>query len=333
VTWLVWRQHRGESVAAALLLAVLALVVLPSGLHLHQLEATLNIGRCQGTNPDTGCAAALDAFNATSRSLNGIVPWLNLLPGLAGVFIGAPLVAREIEEGTWRLAWSQSVTRRSWLRTQLMGAGAVVVFATIVFTIVVTWWLTPLNHIDGRFASSGHGFDFYGTVPAAWAFFAFAIGVLAGTLARRVVPAMAITFGAYLAIRLPVEFLLRPRYLSAVNLWSVEPTDAHPLGPNNWVFGQDLVAPHSHHTLSATQQELVQRIAQAASPNPKNSGQDVQYLPSLAHYLQTHGYTYVFAYQPAGRFWIFQGIETGICLVLAVLAVCATCWWVSRRLT
>lgn len=333
MTWLAWRQHRGESAAAALLLAVLALVVLPSGLHLHQLEGTLNIGHCQGATPGAGCATAFDAFNATSRSLSGIVPWLNLLPGLAGAFIGAPLVAREMEEGTWRLAWSQGVTRRRWLRAQLVATFGVVVLATILFTIVVTWWLAPLNHIDGRFASNGHGFDFYGMVPAAWALLALAIGVLAGTVARRVVPAVAITFGAYLAIRLPVEFLLRPRYLPPVKLWGVEPSNVHPLGPNNWVFSQDLVAPHSHHILSATQQDLVQRIAQAASPKPKNSGQDVQYLASLAHYLQTHGYTYAFTYQPAGRFWIFQGIETGICLVLALLAVAATCWWVSRRLT
>jgi hypothetical protein len=333
VTWLVWRQHRGESIAAALILVILALVVLPSGLHLHQLEAALNLGRCQGANPGTGCTAAMDAFNATSRSVGGIVPWLNLLPGLAGVFIGAPLVARELEAGTWRLAWSQSVNRRRWLRAQLLSTCGLVVVATIVFTIVVTWWLTPLNHIEGRFASNGHGFDFYGTVPAAWALLALAIGVLAGILARRVVPAMAITFGAYLAIRLPLEFILRPRYLPPEKLWGVEPTNVQPLGPNNWDFGQDLVAPHSHHILSATQQDLVQRIAQAASPNPKNSGQDVQFLPSLAHYLQTHGYTYVFTYQPAGRFWIFQGIETGICLVLGLLAVAIAHWWVSRRLT
>ena len=333
MTWLVWRQHRGESMAAALLLAILALIVLPSGLHLHQLEATLSSSHCQGANPKQTCAGALDAFNATSRAFTGLVPWLNLLPGLVGAFIGAPLVAREIEEGTWRLAWSQSVTRRRWFNSQMMAKSALVLLATVIFTVVVTWWLTPLNHIDGRFASSAHGFDFYGAVPAAWALLAFAIGILAGTLARRVVPAMAITFSAYLAIRLPVEFLLRPRYLPPVKLWGVEPSNTSPLGPNNWVFSQDLVAPNSHRILSATQQDLVQHIAQAASPNPKNSGQDVQYLESLGHYLQTHGYTYVFTYQPAGRFWIFQGIETGICLILGLLAVAVARRCVLGRLT
>ena len=89
MTWLVWRQHRGESVVAAVLLAVLALMVLPSGLHLHQLEATLSAGRCQGGGPTQACAGALDAFNAISRTLSAIVPWLNFLPGLAGAFIAA----------------------------------------------------------------------------------------------------------------------------------------------------------------------------------------------------------------------------------------------------
>lgn len=330
MTWLVVRQHRGEAIVAALALIVLTLVVLPSGLHLHQLEATLRTSGCIGTNPRPACPATFDAFNATSRSLTGIVPWLNFLPGLAGVFIGAPLLAREIEEGTWRLAWSQSVTRRRWLRDQLLATGVLVVLATAVFTAVVTWWLTPLNHVDGRFASNGHGFDFYGIVPIGWAVLAFAIGLLAGTLARRVVPAMAATFGAYLAIRLPVEFLLRPRYLPPARLWGVPPSDSQPLDPNNWIFSQDLVAPHSRSILSSSQADMVQHMAQAGSP--KYSGQEATQA-SIAHYLQAHGYTYVFTYQPADRFWIFQGIETGVCLVLASLVIIAARRWVLRRLT
>jgi len=36
-------------------------------------------------------------------------------PALLGIFWGAPLIARELETGTCRLAWNQSVTRTRWL--------------------------------------------------------------------------------------------------------------------------------------------------------------------------------------------------------------------------
>lgn len=329
MSWLVWRQHRGETIAAVFLLAILTLVVLPSGFHLHQLESMLSAGHCGGGTLTPGCAGTLNAFNATSKTLTSVVPWLNLLPALAGVLIGGPLVSREIEEGTWRLAWSQSVTRRRWLRAQLIATAALVAAATAVFTIIVTWWLTPLNHISGRFTGNGLGFDFYGTVPAAWAVLAFAIGMLAGTLARRVVPAMAISVGGYLAVRLPAEFILRPRYLPPVTTWGVNPAGSNRFDARNWVLGQDLVGPHSHHILSAAQQDQVESIAQRPLP----PGKSLQNLASVTHYFQTHGYTYVVTYQPASRFWVFQGIETGICIALAGLAVFIARRWVLRRLT
>jgi hypothetical protein len=329
VTWLVWRQHRSETIAATFLLVVLALVVLPSGLHLHQIQSMLRAGHCENGTPGPGCIGALNAFYVTSKTLTSIVPWLNLLPGLAGVFIGGPLVSREIEEGTWRLAWSQGVTRRRWLRGQLIAGTALVALAVVVFTIVVTWWLAPLNHINGRLTGSGLGFDFYGTVPAAWALFAFAIGMLAGTLARRVVPAIAISFGAYLAVRLPVEFFLRPRYLPPVRTWGLSPEDSNAFNAGNWVLSQDLVAPHSHHILSAAEQNQVESLAQSHLP----PGKTLQNLASVSHYFQAHGYTYAFTSQPVSRFWAFQGIETGICIALAALAVFVARRWVLRRLT
>lgn len=329
MTWLAWRQHRGEAAAAAFLLAILALVVLRSGLHLHQLESILSAGRCRGGTLRPGCTGALNAYNATSKNLTSIVPWLNLLPGMAGIFIGAPLISREIEDGTWRLAWSQSITRRWWLRVQLIAAATLVALAITVFTIVVTWWLTPLNHITGRFTGNGLGFDFYGTVPAAWALLAFAIGVLAGTLTRRVVPAMAISFGAYLVVRLPAEFVVRAHYLPPVTTWGVSPADSNLFDAHNWVLSQELVAPHSHHILSVAQQNQVESIAQSQLP----PGKSLQNLASVSHYFQAHGYTYLFTYQPASRFWAFQGIETGICMALAGFAVFIACRQVLQRLT
>ena len=328
MTWLVWRQHRAEALAAALVLAVLAIVVTPTGLHLHQVVGQLRQGGCLGNAPGPNCGSTIGAFSATSRTLSGILPLLNLLPGLAGVFIGAPLVAREIEDGTWRLAWSQGVTRRGWLYGQLLGTLAVTALSAALFTAVLTWWLSPVDYVNGRFTDNG--FDFYGIVPLAWALLAFAIGLLAGTVARRVIPAMAVTLLGYAAIRLPVEFLLRPRYLPPARLWGLPFTGGRPLPADAWQLGQDVVAPDGHTILTGAQFDQVQHTAAAAlHPNPAARS---NYLQELNQWLQAHGYTQVLTYQPAGRFWAFQGIEAAICLIAALAAIAVAYRLVLRHL-
>jgi hypothetical protein len=326
MTWLVWRQHRAEALAAAIVMAILAVVITPTALHLYQVTGQLRQGGCLGSSPAVDCGPSIDAFNATSRTLSGILPLLNLLPALAGVFIGAPLIAREIEDGTWRLAWSQGVTRRAWLRGQLAGAAAVTALGAALLTAVLTWWLSPLDQVNGRFSNSG--FDLAGIIPLAWALLAFAIGVLAGTVLRRVIPAMAVTLLAYAAIRFPVEFTLRPRYLPAARLWGVPFTDTRPLPRDAWQLGQDAVAPGGHTVLTAAQFDQVQHSAAITLRASAASSSD--YLARLDQWLAAHGYTQVFTYQPAGRFWVFQGIEGAVCLVLA-LAATAIAWRLALR--
>jgi hypothetical protein len=327
MTWLVWRQHRGEALAAVLVIALLAVVVTPNALHLYDVTAQLTANGCLGSSPGLACASLTDAFNATSRTLSGLVPWLNLLPALAGAFIGAPLVAREIEDGTWRLAWSQGITRLSWLRGQLLGTLAVTAGSAALLTAVTTWWLSPVNEVGGRFTNNG--FDFAGIIPLAWSLLAFAAGVLAGTLVKRVIPAMAVTLFAYLAIRLPAEYLLRPHYLPALQRWGVPFALSGLLARNDWEIGVDPVAPGGHSIMTASQFDQVQHTAELAMGRA-TSPSDLT--AELNHWLTVHGYTQVITYQPASRFWAFQGIEAAACLVLAIALLTLATRLVPRRL-
>jgi hypothetical protein len=327
MTWLVWRQHRLEALAAAAAAAILAIVVTPTALHLYQVTALLRQGGCLGGSPDTSCGTAMDAFNATSRTLQGIVPLLNILPALAGAFIGAPLLAREYEDGTWRLAWSQGVTRLAWLRRQLLGTLAVTALSAALFTAVLTWLLSPVNYVNGRFTNNG--FDSTGVVPTAWALLAFAIGVLAGTALRRVIPAMAVTLAGYAVIRFPVEYLLRPRYLPPAKMWGLPFAEGTGIARNDWELGLDPVAPGGHVVLTGAQFDQVQHTAQASIN--RAAGPQATYVAQLNHWLTAHGYTQVATYQPAGRFWTFQGIEGAICLLLALAALAIAYRLVSRR--
>jgi hypothetical protein len=248
-----------------------------------------------------------------SQLLSGILPWISIVPGLLGVFVGAPLIAREIEDGTWRLAWSQSVTKGRWLRGQMLGGAVVIVAGSAALTGILMWWLGPLDAINGRFVNNG--FDTYGIVPGTWSLLAFAIGVLAGVLVRRVVPAMAATLAGYLAIRLPIEYVARPHYLAPLTLWGAPP--GYSLPAADWELTQETVVPNSHQVLSASQFDQLQHVARGAgTPAGHSYGAE---LSNLNNYLASHGYAQMFTYQPASRFWVFQGIEAAICLVLATV--------------
>src|SRR5262249_30193792 len=142
--------------------------------------------------------------------------WLNLLPALLGIFLGAPLVAREWEQGTFRLAWTQSVTRMRWLALKLSGVLGAALLATAALTALLTWWFAPLDHFGGLYFPLA--FDLEGAVPVAYAAYGLALAVAMGALLRRVVPAMAATVAGFLAIRVPVELWLRPRYLPPITL-------------------------------------------------------------------------------------------------------------------
>src|SRR4029077_16404302 len=142
-----------------------------------------------------------------------------VLAVLAGVFVGAPLLARELEFGTYRFAWTQGVSRRRWLlsKTALLAAGTVV--AAGVASLMVMWWRSPFDTLDGRISPSG--FDIEGVVVPAYALFALAVGGRAGLRFRRTVPAMTATLIVFVATRLVVLAFLRPNFLAPLHRTAV----------------------------------------------------------------------------------------------------------------
>lgn len=198
----------------ALALAVVMLIVLPSGLATRESMPALNMTGCVSSASSPGCADLIAGFFSKFESTQNLIAFLNLLPALVGAFFGAPLLAREFEQGTWRLVWTQSVSRTRWLAVKLVLVGSGVAVAAGVFTAILTWWRGPADQIQSRFEPTA--FNFEGLSPVTVWLFSFAVGVLAGILVRRTVAAMGATVVAFLAVRLPVEFLLRPHYMAPV---------------------------------------------------------------------------------------------------------------------
>jgi hypothetical protein len=92
------------------------------------------------------------------------------------------------------------------------GAGA--------FSVLLSWYYQPYlaTGNEAVFSSpsplSAGLFDLRGVAFAAWTLAAFAIGALAGTLTRRVVPAIVATLAAYAGLALLAGNVLRQHYLT-----------------------------------------------------------------------------------------------------------------------
>jgi hypothetical protein len=321
--WLTWRQHRAEVLGGLVLLAALAAVLLVTGLPMHAAYTGQGVAACvAGGGRAAGCDTLLEQFTRRYVGLGDLVTLLAMLPALAGVFIGAPLLGRELEHGTWRLAWAQGVTRTRWLAVKLALLTAAVTVLAVGFTALLTWWRGPLDGIQGRF--DGAAYNFEGVVPTAWAVFAFALGTLAGTLARRTIPAMALTFFGYWIVWLPLALVGRPRFLAPLARTFDPAADAAnttagrgALGAGrDWILDSGLVDRAGHrHTLA--QESAVLRAAREADD-------------TLA-YLHQHGIRSLEVYQPGDRFWTFQLIEAGLLVALAAVLLGIAVWLVHRR--
>jgi hypothetical protein len=314
---LVWRLHRNQAFVAGVTLAVLAAVLLVTGL-LISGDYHNFLSSCGSTH---SCSNTSQLF-----SNYGLVKDLVLatmaVPLLFGLFWGAPLLAKEFEEGTHSLAWTQGVTRRRWLVTTL----AWVLLASAVWggamAALVSWWRIPMNAIGmPNYRLSPSLFDVQGIVPVAYSVFAVAVGIAAGAVWRRVLPAMATAVALFIAVRVIVADYLRPHYLApltkTVSLFGgggAIKVGGAPSG--SWLLSHTMVGPNGQTYGGSIGLKDIPAVCQQA-PSPSC--------------LAAHGYHQLLTYQPASRFWAFQGIETAIFVVLAAILVAVTYRLVMTR--
>jgi hypothetical protein len=346
--WVAWRQFRTQALVMLGLLAAFAVLVLVTGLHVHDVYSSLGGTRCLARND----CPSLGGYEKALADLFG--PALLAIPAVLGMFWGAPLVARELESGTYRLAWTQSVTRRRWLSVRVALVGGAALTVAGLFSWLVSWWFGPvdavnLNRIDPSV------FTARGVVAIGYAGFAFALGVATGTLMRRTLPAMAATLLGFVAARVAVTFWVRPHLLPAKEVlgsmtqgkgagfvsspWGVTiSSNAAPI-PNAWTISDALVD-RAHHALSAAQlHDLLIRtcptIAAGAPQNPaaapKGPGAPVSDAVLTCEQRLSHHVQQLITYQPASHYWPLQALESGIFLAAAFALIGATIWAVGRR--
>ena len=210
MVWVTWRQHRPTLISVPALLGAVAVFLLIAGLKIHHDYAVLTAchpASCQRLNMD---------FNGTDWALaNTMLILLNLAPALIGAFAGAPVLARELETGTYRYAWSQGYGRTRWTIAKLTLIAVTVTAAAGAFSQLFAWFFQPFLKQEDLSILNATVFGTRGVAFAAWTLAAFTIGALLGMLIRRIVPAMAATLGAYLGLALLTWLFLRKHYLPA----------------------------------------------------------------------------------------------------------------------
>jgi hypothetical protein len=326
MTWLVWRQHRLQFCLGAALLAAFAVAIVVTG---GQVAAQFHAAQ-------VSCAAGHGCRQLGGLFMgNRVVGFLIIAtlgaPLVVGLFWGAPLVAAEAEAGTTQFAWMQSVTRKRWLAVKVgwMMLAAAVWGGTI--SILVSWWSSPTNAEQLNQFDPGR-FDLVGLVPVGYSLFAMALGITAGALLRRTLPALAVTLAGFVAVRVAVTLWLRQHYISPVTTYynvvrGFTPTGAFwrlgggTLGPN----GQPVPQPNGVPYFDGIPQSSLPSACASLANGPGNAAPSPSCLQALSHYRA------FITYQPASRFWAFQGIETGIFVALAAALIAVTAMALLRR--
>jgi hypothetical protein len=338
MSWLIWRLYRAQAVIVALLVAAFAALLLVTGAQMAaQWHSTLVT--CAQSHT---CGNLSDTLFLGSHAVGFLVIMTLGVPAILGMLCGAPLVAHEFETGTSQFAWTQSITRRRWLAVK---AGWLLLAAAAVGAVVsglVTWWSGPNNALLANAFSPGR-FDIMGIVPVGYALFAMALGITAGALARRTLPAVAITLAGFIAIRFVIFSWVRPRFISAVtthfplnrgvtvagSYWQLAAgyvgADGQPISIPQSTNGPVLGTAGGGIPVSSLPAPC-QALAGGGNAPLSPAARDAMLSCAQAHHIRAF-----LTYQPAGRYWAFQGIETGIFVLLAAALIAVTFAVLTRR--
>jgi hypothetical protein len=337
--WLTWRQFRTQATATAAALVAFAVALAVTGPQLASRYVT-GLAACA----DHGsCASAAASYLAQLHGTDYVflfyagIAVTYLAPALIGIFWGAPLITREFETGTFRLAWNQSVTRTRWLVVKLGLIGLASMIVAGLLSLMTGWWASPLYQAAGQASSDPLSINRFepalfgatGIVPIGYAAFGFAFGVTAGVLIRRTVPAMVATLTGFGIVQIAWPAWIRPHLISPVHATSaLGAVTFDGTGVSNGALFLQVGSVSGRIGDWITGTYPVNAAGQATTRVPPACASlDERFLSCLS----SHGVQMALSYQPASRYWAFQWSETAIYLVLALVLVGVCAWRIRRR--
>lgn len=315
MTWLTWRQFRVQALTALAGLAAIAIYLVILGMQLRSSYDSDIVG-CKTSD----CSSAREHFLAQYETQIILVSvLLVVVPAVIGIFWGAPLITRELETGTHRLVWNQSVTRTRWLTVKL---AFIAVAATVVigaFSLLLTWAASPYDRVEGaRFGALS--FISRNITPIGYAAFALVLGTAVGLLVRRTMPAMAITLAVLAVTQIAVPFAVRPYFQSPVKSTiamsgNIEQSPSINVS-NGGVNIVDFSVPGAW--VMDSENKLLDSKGKQVTEEQLDACSGGSYAKEIACLAEKNLHFDV-TYQPADRYWTFQWIELAGYLVLSGL--------------
>lgn len=308
MTWVSWRLQRTETLIAVGILALLAALLVPTGIQMANAYHQDGLAACLSINPSKPvlCGNELSGFQQRFQALTTLANWFTLIPGLIGVLLAASFI-QDLETRTYRLAWTQSITRGRWLVGKLGLPIAAALVASAALTLLFTWWRAPNVHLNGRLDTGNY--DTTGTVVIGYTLFAFALALALGAVWRRAAASLTVAFVGYFAVRVFVDYWLRDHLvapLKATYKGAQQPNflyNAHVIRVDATIRGHQIINGGSG---------FLGGHVQIQAPGIRNA---------IFHVV----------YQPVSHFWPLQLTETGLFVGIATLLILFAGWWTKER--
>jgi hypothetical protein len=266
------------------------------------------LGSCLLASEGSVCGQKLAAFQQRFHTIISLADWFTLVPGLIGVLFATPFIL-DLEHGTYRLSWTQSITRGKWLLGKLGLPALACVIASGALILLVTWWRSPAVHINGRLDTGTY--DSEGSVVVGYTLFALALALAVGAVWRRAAASLAVAFVGYFVMRLVVDLELRNHLVTPLKATWKGLAQPHFLN-NALILNMSAAIHRASHALGGG---FLGGKTQLAAPGAGANA------------------TFHATYIPARDFWPMQLHETGLYLGIAVILIAFAAWWTHQQRT
>lgn len=338
LAWVTWRQHRAALAGAAAFLGAIAVYLAVTGHHIHQAYQALAAAGCLQADAmqpgsvmqdaSAACQPLTQAFLSFYGTTSGpvgasglnaqTVPFMLLaVPVLLGAFTGAPVLARELESGTFRFAWTQGAGRLRLAAARLIPLAAALTAAAYGLSALFSWYFTPFLRFGNTGGYPMQIFGNLGTDFAAWALFSFTLAAFLGVLLRRAVAATALSLAVTTVLDTVTMMALRQHLITPATV-----SGAGPAGNGDWVLGNWFTNPGGAQVSASTADHL---YAQSQGGHAMITPQALNTWAAQNHYTQW------WSYQPAARWWQLQLTEGAWLLAASLLLITATILLIRRR--
>jgi ABC-2 family transporter protein len=328
LAWVAWRQHRAALAGAAALLGAIAVYLAITGHQINQAYDALVTAGCPHADTLPTCQSLNHAFLSFYGDTSGpvgasglnaqSVPFLLLaVPVLLGAFTGAPVLARELESGTFRFAWTQGAGRLRLAAARLIPVAVLLTAAAYGLSALFSWYFTPFFRFGN---TGGYPMQLFGNLGvdfAAWALFSFTLAAFLGVLLRRAVAATAVSLAVTTTLDVVTMMVLRQHLVTPATA-----TGRGPDGVGDWVLGNWFTNPSGARVSASTADYL---YAQSQGGRAMITPQ------ALTTWAAQNHYTQWWSYQPAAHWWQLQLTEGAWLLAASLLLITATILLIRRR--